>query len=114
MSDSAGEAGDRTVRAELEIEAGHSVVRVTGERDAALVVESESGERIYLPPEDAAEEDPTPYAPDRGDSPYEGLQGDESPYGSSRRSDPSIGMNPTANGFRVVHPEPVTDVRLLR
>ena len=45
--------------------------------------------------------------------PYAGIR-EEGPYDSGRRVTPSVGMNPTANGFRILHPEPVADLRLLR
>jgi hypothetical protein len=95
-------------------------VSVSGQRKAAVVVESESGERIYLPPEEPGEDDSS-YRPagqssygsgDESD-PYAGIR-EEGPYDSGRRVTPSMGMNPNANGFQIFHPEPVTDVRLLR
>ncbi len=114
----ASEAEDVSV--EVEIEDGRTLVSVSGEREAAVVVYSESGERIYLPPDEHGEDDSS-YRPagegsggssDGGD-PYAGIR-EEGPYDSGRRVTPSTGMNPTASGFRIVHPEPATDVRLLR
>lgn len=128
MSDAEEPAG---VDVDVEIDEERTLVTVTGEREAALIVESESGERIYLPPEDfrqgAGEADQTPYdSPYDGavptDSPYEEAHGDESPYqragdgpyGSGAPREQPIGVQSTPEGFRVLHPEPVSDVRLLR
>ncbi|MFB6151476.1 MAG: hypothetical protein ABEJ40_06695 [Haloarculaceae archaeon] len=115
-ADGTGDDPEQSVTVETEIDGERTVITVSGTRNAATVVRSESGERIYLPPEETADESATsPYRPTEGsgDSPYEGIQ-DDTPYGSSRVSDPSVGVNPTASGFRVIHPEPVTDVRFLR
>lgn len=156
-----GDEDDLTVT--TEIEADRTVVVVDGTRDAAVVVNSASGERVYLPPETAVGEagpgskthDDSPYegiptespyegittespyegipteSPYEGmatDSPYEGITTDspyqgiatDSPYdglsddeGSSRDPE-TYGIAPTENGFRLVHPEPATDVRFLR
>lgn len=115
MSDG-GTAADGPIDVDVDIEADRTVVTVSGERDAAVVVYSESGERIYLPPddEDGSEAGGDPYRSAGGESPYQGDRGEQTPYGSSRRTDPSVGMNPTADGFRILHPEPVHDIRLLR
>lgn len=132
MSDAEEPAGGPTgVDVDVEIDDDRTLVTVTGEREAAVIVESESGERVYLPPEDfregTGETDQTPYdSPYEGavhdDSPYESAHGDESPYqragegpyGSGAPSEQPIGVQSTPDGFRVLHPEPVTDVRLLR
>lgn len=107
-------AEDGPVSVEIDVENGRTVVSVTGEREAAVVVYSASGERIYLPPERVDSGDGDPYRPVGGASPYGGAGSDESPYDASRRPSPSVGMIPRSNGFRIVHPEPVTDFRLLR
>ena len=114
------EAPADDVSIDVDIEDGRTLVVVTGEREAAVVVYSESGERIYLPPEDHVEDDSsyrpadqTSYGSDEGGDPYAGLR-EEGPYDSGRRVTPSVGMNPTPGGFRILHPEPVTDIRLLR
>jgi len=115
------EGDDETpVSVEIDVEDGRTLVSVSGQRRAAVVVESESGERIYLPPEDPGEDDSSYRPADQssygsGDEndPYAGIR-EEGPYDSGRRVTPSVGMNPTASGFRIFHPEPVTDVRLLR
>lgn len=99
---------------DVDVESDRTIVTVSGDRQAAVVVYSNSGERIYLPPEAGADDGSDPYRPAGVDSPYEGDRGDRTPYGSTRRSDPSVGMNPTPDGFRIHHPEPVHDVRLLR
>jgi len=113
-------ANGTTVDVDIDIEDGRTLVSVTGEREAAVVVYSESGERIYLPPEEHVEDDSTyrpadqtSYGSDEGGDPYAGIR-EEGPYDSGRRVTPSIGMNPTPSGFRIVHPEPVHDIRLLR
>ncbi|PSP91120.1 hypothetical protein BRC78_04650 [Halobacteriales archaeon QH_8_68_33] len=111
---------DDDVSVEIDIEGGRTAVTVTGEQEAAVVVYSESGERIYLPPEEQGDDDSS-YRPagessdgtGSGGDPYAGIR-EEGPYDSGRRVTPSVGMNPTANGFRILHPEPVADLRLLR
>jgi len=108
------------VSVEIDVEDGRTLVVVSGQRTAAVVVESESGERIYLPPEEPGEDDSSyrpagqsSYGSGDDSDPYAGIR-EEGPYDSGRRVTPSVGMNPTTNGFRIFHPEPVTDVRLLR
>lgn len=108
-------ATERTVTVRTEIAGGRTIVTLTGERDAALLVRSASGERIYLPPE----EDLTEYTDTAYDSPYDGAaeRGTPDSYASSygRENPPAgEGMALTEDGYRVVHPEPVTDLRLLR
>jgi len=137
----------QSVTITTEIDDDRTIVRVANSRSAAVVVESASGERVYLPPE-ADEDDPTahrpgeshyegsdgprddsPYegmsdTPPRGDSPYDGAtdgvadspyegMSEQSTYGSARARPERMGVTPTETGFRVVHPEPVTDVRVL-
>lgn len=111
---SGGEHATGPVEVDVDIEADRTVVTVSGEREAAVVVYSDSGERIYLPPEAEADDGTDPYRPGGGDSPYRGDRGEQTPYGSSRHSDSSVGMTHTADGFRIHHPEPVYDLRLLR
>ncbi|WP_284013699.1 DUF7510 family protein [Halobaculum litoreum] len=131
---------DRPVSVEVDIAGGRTTVLVTGDRDAAVVVESASGEHIYLPPEDfrrppesgeAARQDAYGTGPRTSDSPYQSVSdspyqsvASDSPYQSPGESDSPyqrggptpdrVGLEPTADGFRIVHPEPVTDFRLLR
>jgi len=123
---------DPAVSVATEIRDGRTVLTVTGTRELAVVVDSASGERVYLPPEavdDGSTDNPyegtegtSPYEGVEGTSPYEGVEGtspyegvpDESPYGSARAGRDELGVTPTADGFRVVHPEPATDVRFLR
>jgi hypothetical protein len=109
-----------------------TVIDITGERDLAVVVRSAAGEQIYLPPEDFAE------APDRGtpyespageaseavDSPYRPAETAESPYQAADGPGQSpydgvpepttTGVQSTSTGFRIVHPEPISDFRVLR
>ncbi|UIO99052.1 hypothetical protein Hbl1158_10965 [Halobaculum sp. CBA1158] len=132
---------DPPVSVDIDIADGRTVVTVTGDRDAAVVVRSAGGERIYLPPEDfdrppasaGTESDAHGTGPGPSDSPYQSATSDDpyqspgsrdSPYQSPGESDSPYqrggppdggeGLEPTADGFRIVHPEPVTDFRLLR
>lgn len=126
-----GTTEDLTV--EMDIGEAETLIRVSGTRDAAVIVYSASGEEIYLPPDDfdapPGTEGTSPYDPAPGGrSPYEGAVPDDSPYeaagegsrpaggdaeghGGSRQP---VGVESTPEGFRIRHPEPVTDVRLLR
>jgi hypothetical protein len=121
---------------ETTVTADRTVVEYHGPDAAAVVVRSPAGERVYLPlvEEDDGtddEEQTSPYGgTDPGSSPYSGAgtaaddtSGGESdtpyggtpgttPYGSDAGPEP--GIHATADGFRVVHPEPATDVRVLR
>lgn len=108
-----GDSATRPLEVDVDVEAERTVVTVTGDRDAAVVVSSAAGERIYLPPAAGVDDEADPYRPGGSDSPYEGGRSTQTPYGSSPRSDPSVGLNRTADGFRILHPEPVHDVRLL-
>lgn len=140
-----GDPDSDEVDVEVEIADGRTIIEVTGDRDAVVVVRSAAGEQIYLPPEDfdrppesqrdspyqrTAESSDSPYQSpdaDTADSPYQSVAGDpDSPYQSAAEApsdspyqpavDPATttGLEPTADGFRIVHPEPVTDFRLLR
>jgi hypothetical protein len=133
----------------------------------AVVVESASGEQVYLPPEDferppegraqrqssyqppkgdsayqppkgdSAYQPPSgdsAYQPPKGDSAYQPPRGDsayqppkgDSAYQPPKRNEPGDtayqtvtrrrepGLRSTPGGFEIVHPEPVTDVRVLR
>lgn len=117
--------GDGGVEVTMDVEERRTLISVTGEREAAVIVESASGERIYLPPEEFGEplgEARTPYdspydASAGGETPYEGGLGGSSPYESAEDAGPpteTVGVTATGDGFQVLHPEPVTDVRLLR
>ncbi|WP_262177258.1 DUF7510 family protein [Haloarcula laminariae] len=113
MSESSG-TDDTTLDSvgfDMDIGNGRTEIRVTGDRDTAVIVRSESGEKIYLPPEDFDREpDGSAY-----DSPYEPRSGaQESPYSTHPDASSVTGMEPTAGGYFIVHPEPVTDVRFLR
>lgn len=115
-ADEGEEAED--VSFDLSVEGGTTLITMTGDRDAAVIVRSASGERIYLPPEDfdrPAGQD-SPYQSVRqADSPYQSVRDSDSPYQSAPTSAmPREGMLSTPDGFRIRHPEPVTDVRLLR
>ncbi|MFB6078116.1 MAG: hypothetical protein ABEJ80_03960 [Halarchaeum sp.] len=110
---------DEHVDFDVDIGDGRTEIRVAGDRDTAVIVRSASGEKIYLPPEDferAADEGgayATPY--EGADSPYDPLSGaQESPYGTATDAGSVTGLEPTANGYVIVHPEPATDVRFLR
>ena len=122
---------------EVTIADGETVIEIAGDRDAAVVVESAGGERIYLPPEDfdrpSGPENDSPYRAAREDgssqsvtetSPYRSAEGSDSPYRAAEHGDspyqsaqvqaPEEGLRPTRDGFVIRHPEPATDVRLLR
>jgi hypothetical protein len=126
MSDAEGETAEEDVSFTLTVDDEETVITMRGDRDTAVVVESKSGERIYLPPEDfergARQQSDSPYQPADRDSPYQSSRNDspyqsasdDSPYQAARQSLPREGMVPTADGYRIRHPEPVTDVRLLR
>jgi hypothetical protein len=128
------EAERERVTFSVNVEDGATLITMRGDRDTAVIVRSASGERIYLPPEDFEREaitrddgpyqpasDPSPYrgtdsGPYQGadtDSPYQGVE-PESPYQGSRGNVPAQGLVPTGDGYRIRHPEPATDVRLLR
>ena len=162
----------------MEIRNGETVITMRGDRDTAVVVRSDAGERIYLPPEDfdrdapsgrdadsapadspydgvgtgsssqaptdspyqsAPTDSPSQSAPTDSpyqsaptdspsqsapaDSPYRGAgdagsrgqdTGDDSPYQPAGEAPRGEGLSPTADGYRIRHPEPVTDVRVLR
>lgn len=154
-------AGDDSVSFSVTIESGETVITMRGDRDTAVVVRSDAGERIYLPPEDfdrgapgstagsgetpvdspydgvrtdspyqsaptdspyqgAGTDSPSqaggsdsPYQGVGSDSPYQGA-GSDSPYQAAGETTQSEGLSPTAEGYRIRHPEPVTDVRVLR
>ncbi|MCL9815154.1 DUF7510 family protein [Natranaeroarchaeum aerophilus] len=105
---------------EMEIDDGQTEIIVTGDRDTAVIVRSDGGEHIYLPPEDFEREPEreTPYQsqPRSGQqSSYEPASGGaESPYRSGVDISSVVGMQSTSDGYVIVHPEPVTDIRFLR
>ncbi|MEF8820422.1 MAG: hypothetical protein V5A31_13765 [Haloferacaceae archaeon] len=127
---------DTDAHVDTTVTADRTVVEYSGNDAAAVVVRSVAGERIYLPlveeAEEESEEQATPYSgEDPGESPYSGAGtagdgtsgGDEttpysggspgtSPYGGDEGPEP--GIHATADGFRVVHPSPAKDVRVLR
>ncbi|WP_255197952.1 DUF7510 family protein [Halorarius litoreus] len=115
---------EKPVSIDIDVENGKTTITVSGDREVAVVVRSASGERVYLPPERTASPGgTTPYDPaEDGSSPYEGYtqtspydgRGDASPYSPGRQSPPEEGMMQTAKGFKIFHPEPATDVRILR
>jgi hypothetical protein len=160
--ESAATDGDGRVSVSVTIEDGETVITMRGDRDTAVIVRSESGERIYLPPEDfdrdttptgegspqsvpvdspydglrtdspyqsVATDSPyqpaatdSPYQRAGSDSPYQGVENDspyqgagsDSPYQAAGETTQSEGLSATADGYRIRHPEPVTDVRVLR
>ena len=87
-------AEDRPVSVEIDIADGRTVITVTGDRDAAVVVTSAAGERIYLPPEDfrrppesaAGRQDAYGTGPSTADSPYQSVS--DSPYQSVTADSP--------------------------
>lgn len=119
MAADASDGTDEPVSIDIDIENGETTVTVTGERNAAVIVRSAGGERVYLPPEaDSQDGEADPYDPAStpydgvSDSPYSGAG--DTPYGSARQQGPEWGVTPTTRGFRVHHPEPAWDVRLMR
>lgn len=103
---------EQPVTFELKIRNGQTEIRVSGDRDTAVVVQSESGEKIYLPPEDFDR-------PAREQTAYESSyrpegHSQESPYDTGPDADSTVGLKSTTDGYLVVHPEPTTDVRFLR
>ena len=84
-------AGDDSVSFSVTIENGETVITMRGDRDTAVIVRSDAGERIYLPPEDfdrdaranAAGSGVTP-----ADSPYDGRNRQPLPVGSDGQSIP--------------------------
>jgi len=104
------------------IENGTTTIEVTGKHDVAFVIQSESGERIYFPPEDMSEKSDddrdSPYqshdSPYQADSPYQPAQGD-SPYEPAEDSEVSTrGVTETRSGFRITHPEPASEITVFR
>jgi hypothetical protein len=163
-------AGDDSVSFSVTIESGETVITMWEDRDSAVIVRSDAGERIYLPPEDFDRDaranaagsgvtpadspydgvgtdspyqsaptdspyqsaptdspyqtagtdgpdqerrDDSPYQIAESDSPYQGAESD-SPYQGAGETPQGDGLSPTADGYRIRHPEPVTDVRVLR
>lgn len=101
---------DTEIEVDARITEGRTRIDVTGTRDVAVVVRSASGERIYLPPEGFDEPpESSPYT-----SPYQGAGagGEESPYGGGSGS--TRGVIETADGFKITHPEPVTEFDVYR
>lgn len=111
-SESDGTTDDQPVSFSMDIEDDRTEIRVSGDRDTSVVVQSASGEKIYLPPEDfdRPAREQTVY-----DSPYQAGSGSqESPYDTGPDADSVVGLKSTSDGYLIVHPEPVTDVRFLR
>ncbi|WP_410764843.1 hypothetical protein [Haloferax sp. DFSO60] len=122
MSSDDTQEAEPAVSFSMTVEDGWTTIVMDGDKDTAVVVRSESGERIYLPPEgfdaqpdehSAYQRSDSPYQSSY-DSPYQSVQTDDSPYQSARGTMPRKGMVPTRTGYRIRHPEPVTEVRLLR
>jgi hypothetical protein len=129
---------DEDVEFTVEVVDGDTLIEMTGDRDTAVIVYSESGERIYLPPEDfqrppetsdspyqsasrsdspyqSASRSDSPYqSASRSDSPYQSAAQSDSPYQSARQQFPDEGLRSTRDGYVIRHPEPATDVRVLR
>lgn len=112
-----GEREPERLDVSTRIEDDRTVIEIEGDRSVAVVVRSALGERIYLPPEgfDRDPVDDSPYQSARGggDSPYQSAR-DDSPYQSARTTSRRRGASLTADGVRVVHPEPATEFTLFR
>jgi len=110
----ATDPADERVSLDFTVEDGRTLIEVSGTQEAAVVVRSASGERVYLPPERSPDDGSDPYRPGDGDdSPYDPVP-DDTPYSSTRTTQIEEGLSKTATGFRILHPEPVTDIRFLR
>ena len=103
------------ISVDTQIEEGRTEISVSGTQEMAIIVESASGEQIYLPPEEnSTVPEEGPYQPTGGgQDPYEGIS-DESPYDHRRQQEMPVGMQPTKNGFRIIHTEPVTSMSFIR
>lgn len=121
MSEAAAELP--TVEYTTRIENGETIIDVTGETEVAFILQSAGGERIYFPPEEMDEKpaaDPdSPYQP--SDSPYEA----DSPYQPADAENPyqpseddaevsTRGVTETRTGFKINHPEPATEITVVR
>jgi len=108
------------------IEGGKTIIEITGKHDVAFVINSESGERIYFPPEDMstkADDRDSPYqsedspyqshdSPYQADSPYQSV---DSPYQPAEELEESTrGVTETRSGFRITHPEPAASITVFR
>jgi len=112
MATDTAEGPESPVELDMEIDDARTTIRVSGDRDTAVIVRSASGEKIYLPPEDF---DRSPKRTSPYDSPYDSGSGaQDSPYRTRRDAASVTGLEPTADGYMIVHPEPITDVRFLR
>lgn len=111
--DSMDQPDSGPVNFEMTIADGRTRIDVSGDRDTAVIVRSPEGEKIYLPPEDfdrPPEDRQSPY-----DSPYQPTDRTaDSPYQTRPDATSVTGMEPTADGYLIVHPEPVTNVQFLR
>ena len=101
---------DSDIEIDARVTEERTVIDVTGTRDVAVVVRSNNGERIYLPPEGF--DDPVSGSPYT--SPYQGAGagGEESPYGGTSGS--TRGVIETGDGFRITHPEAATEFDVYR
>jgi hypothetical protein len=112
----------------VTIDDDRTVIDVTGERDVAFVVRSDGGEHIYLPPAEydeptrrPSEESPYRETSGRPDTPYRAASDsyqsaggrEQTPYDGVPDPEPT-GLESTSTGVRIVHPEPIFDLRLLR
>lgn len=106
-----------TVEFDVDVRKDRTILTITGQRDSAVVVRSESGERIYLPPEDSvgssAQDDSVYQRAAEDDSSYQEGK-DDSVYQRADDEDGSYGRQSITSGIRIIHPEPVDDVRFLK
>jgi len=91
---------------------GRTILDFEGRRSVAVVVQSDEGEEIYLPharSDDGGGGPPSSYQPaDDDDS-----TGPPSSYQPAPAADAATGRTATSGGFRIVHPDPITDVRVI-
>lgn len=129
MSKSTDDREAEPTTVEVEIRDDRSILTIEGRRDVSVIVRSEAGERIYLPPESfdtGSDTTTTPYstspynpatADDEDDDDDEGPE--TTPYSTSTDANVDAtenvdyGRENLPQGIRIVHPEPVTDVRVL-
>ncbi|MUV90591.1 hypothetical protein GJ629_12335 [Halapricum sp. CBA1109] len=110
---------------EMRTVEGRTILDFEGRRSVAVVVQSDDDEEIYLPharsgdrggppssyqpaDEDDSTGPPSSYQPSDEDN-----TGPPSSYQPAPAADAATGRSATSGGFRIVHPDPVTDVRVI-
>jgi hypothetical protein len=96
---------------EMRTVEGRTILDFEGRRSVAVVVQSDDAEEIYLPHarSGGGGGPPSSYQPaDEDDN-----TGPPSSYQPAPAADAATGRSATSGGFRIVHPDPVTDVRVI-